>query len=116
MNWSPPDWIRAKSHQSMDDDVMSNHYSHPRGRPRLIKALSKHYSPQFENIVARGEDLRPEEIVVTAGANCGESARLRHSTRAAADSCRDLLRARRPLPVGRGGHPLRALLRPVLRL
>jgi kynurenine aminotransferase len=72
MNWSPPDWIREKAHASMDSDVMSNHYSHPRGRPRLIKALSKHYSPQFPNIVARGEDLKPEEIVVTAGANCGE--------------------------------------------
>ncbi|RSH80735.1 hypothetical protein EHS25_007071 [Saitozyma podzolica] len=76
MNWSPPDWIREKAHASMDSDVMSNHYSHPRGRPRLIKALSKHYSPQFPNIVARGEDLKPEEIVVTAGANCGTYAAL----------------------------------------
>lgn len=72
MNWAPPDWIRAESHGSMDHDIMTNHYSHPRGRPRLLKAISKHYSPQFENIVARGKDLTNEEILVTAGANCGE--------------------------------------------
>lgn len=72
MNWAPPDWIRSESHECMDHDIMANHYSHPRGRPRLLKAISKHYSPQFENIVARGKDLANEEILVTAGANCGE--------------------------------------------
>jgi kynurenine aminotransferase len=56
----------------MDHDVMANHYSHPRGRPRLLKAISKHFSSQFPNIVERGEDLRMDEISVTAGANCGE--------------------------------------------
>ncbi|AAW40632.1 aminotransferase, putative [Cryptococcus deneoformans JEC21] len=76
MNWAPPDWIRAESHESMDHDIMSNHYSHPRGRPRLLKAISKHYSPQFENIVARGKDLTNEEILVTSGANCGMFAAL----------------------------------------
>ena len=71
MNWAPPDWIREKSHKSMDEDIMSNHYAHPRGRPRLLKALSKHYSSQFENIVKEGRELAMDEIVVTAGANCG---------------------------------------------
>lgn len=47
--------------------------SHPRGRPRLLKAISKHYSPQFENLAKENRELRPEEIVVTAGANEGES-------------------------------------------
>lgn len=46
--------------------------SHPRGRPRLLKAISSHYSPQFENLTRENRQLRPEEIVVTAGANEGE--------------------------------------------
>lgn len=48
-------------------------FSHPRGRPRLLKAISKHYSPQFENLVSEGRELVNEEIVVTAGANEGQS-------------------------------------------
>ena len=71
MNWSPPDWILEESHTSMDTDIMSNHYAHPRGRPRLLKAISKHYSTQFENLVKEHRDLAMDEIVVTAGANCG---------------------------------------------
>lgn len=73
MNWAPPEWLRKLSHESMDTDVMSNHYAHPRGRPRLLKAISKHYSPTFENLVKEGRELANEEIVVTAGANGGES-------------------------------------------
>nr|ODN97849.1 kynurenine aminotransferase [Cryptococcus depauperatus CBS 7855] len=76
MNWSPPSWILSESHAIMDTQVMANHYSHPRGRPRLLNAISKHYSPLFENIVARGEDLKSEEILATAGANCGMFAAL----------------------------------------
>lgn len=76
MNWNPPDWVREASTKAMNNDVMANHYSHPRGRPRLLKAISKHYSPQFENIVKEGRELRPEEIVVTAGANEGMYAAL----------------------------------------
>ncbi len=71
MNWAPPDWILEESHKSMDTDIMSNHYAHPRGRPRLLKAISKHYSPQFENLVKEGRELGLDEIVATAGANCG---------------------------------------------
>ena len=73
MNWSPPEWLRKAAHETMDADSMSNHYSHPRGRPRLLKALSKHYSPQFENLVKENRELGLDEIVVTAGANCGRS-------------------------------------------
>lgn len=71
MNWAPPKWIREASHHVMDDDIMSNHYAHPRGRPRLIKAISDTYSASFENIAKEGRKLKPEEIVVTAGANGG---------------------------------------------
>lgn len=76
MNWNPPDWVRNASEKAMNNDVMSNHYSHPRGRPRLLKAISKHYSPQFENLTKENRELRPEEIVVTAGANEGMYAAL----------------------------------------
>lgn len=48
-----------------------NHYAHPRGRPRLIKAISEHYTPSFPNLVAENRKLAVEEIVVTAGANGG---------------------------------------------
>jgi hypothetical protein len=60
----------------MDNDVMSNHYAHPRGRPRLLKAISKHYSASFENLAKEGRELVNEEIVVTAGANGGTYAAL----------------------------------------
>lgn len=73
MNWSPPSWVLEASHKSMDTEVMSNHYSHPRGRPNLMKAVSKHYSPTFENLVKEGRELTMDEIVITAGANCGLS-------------------------------------------
>jgi kynurenine aminotransferase len=76
MNWKPPQWVRDASQKAMNDDVMSNHYSHPRGRPRLLNAISKHYSPQFQNLVEEGRQLKPEEIVVTAGANEGMFAAL----------------------------------------
>lgn len=55
---------------------MSNHYAHPRGRPRLLKAISKHYSASFENLAKEGRELVNEEIVVTAGANGGTYAAL----------------------------------------
>lgn len=72
MNWAPPKWIRDATSQAMDEDIMVNHYAHPRGRPRLVKAISEHYSPSFENLAKEGRKLKPEEIIVTAGANGGE--------------------------------------------
>lgn len=47
-------------------NVEANHYSLPKGRPRLRKALSKFYSPSFKR-----EIDTENEIVVTAGANEG---------------------------------------------
>jgi kynurenine aminotransferase len=72
MNWAPPSWLQEAYFEAHKNDVMVHHYAHPRGRPRLLKAISKHYSPQFENLVKEGRELKPEEIVVTAGANGGE--------------------------------------------
>lgn len=71
MNWAPPKWIRDDLAKAMADDAMVNHYAHPRGRPRLVKAIAEHYSPTFENLVKEGRQLKNEEIIVTAGANCG---------------------------------------------
>jgi kynurenine aminotransferase len=70
MNWAPAEWLRKLSQESQNSDIMTHHYSHPRGRPRLIKAISEHYSSSFENL--EGRKLTTEEIVVTAGANGGE--------------------------------------------
>lgn len=71
MNWAPPKWLLEEAHHAMSTDVMANHYAHPRGRPRLLNALSKHYSPSFENLVKEGRELQTTEIAVTAGANGG---------------------------------------------
>ncbi|WWC89570.1 uncharacterized protein L201_004494 [Kwoniella dendrophila CBS 6074] len=74
MNWSPPDWITKANQEVLDENVMAHHYSHPRGRPRLLNAISKFYSSQFDNL--EGRELKHEEIVVTAGANGGMFAAL----------------------------------------
>ncbi|GMK54341.1 hypothetical protein CspeluHIS016_0109270 [Cutaneotrichosporon spelunceum] len=74
MNWAPAEWIRKAAHKAMDEDIMVNHYAHPRGRPRLVKAISDVYSPTFPNL--EGRKLKTEEIVVTAGANGGMYAAL----------------------------------------
>jgi len=65
MNWKPfPEAARAA--ETALDDVASNHYSLPKGRIALRKALSKHYSPSF----GRGRDLDPErEVAIFSGAN-----------------------------------------------
>jgi kynurenine aminotransferase len=81
MNWSPPSWITEELNKSMQSDVMVNHYSHPRGRPRLLQALKDHFSPKFENLVQEGRTLKTEEVMAAAGANCGmslASSRIRH--------------------------------------
>lgn len=71
MNWAPPEWIRTAGQKAMNEDIMVNHYAHPRGRPRLVKAIADNYSSSFENLVKEGRKLKNEEIIVTAGANCG---------------------------------------------
>jgi len=76
MNWSPPKWMMDGLHESMTSDMMVNHYCHPRGRPRLINALKKHFSPRFENIVKEGRELKDTEIMAAAGANGGTYAAL----------------------------------------
>lgn len=76
MNWSPPSWITEELNKVMQTDVMVNHYSHPRGRPRLLNALKNHFSPRFENLVKEGRELKTEEVMAAAGANCGTYAAL----------------------------------------
>jgi aspartate/methionine/tyrosine aminotransferase len=65
MNFSPPTWVTKAAEMALAS-VEGNHYSHPKGRPRLRQAISKHYSPSF------GRKLNPDtEILVTSGANEG---------------------------------------------
>lgn len=67
MNFSPPQWIKDAAEEALSS-VIANHYSHPKGRPRLRQALKKFYDPLF------GRDLDIEsEILVTSGANEGKS-------------------------------------------
>lgn len=65
MDFSPPAWL-IEAAKGCFDTVATNQYSPTRGRPRLMEALAKTYSPML------GRTLDPKtEIVVTAGANEG---------------------------------------------
>ncbi|THH13276.1 hypothetical protein EW146_g6924 [Bondarzewia mesenterica] len=66
MNFGPPKWVTKAAEEALNT-VSPNHYSHPKGRPRLRQALKKQYDPLF------GRDLDIEsEILVTSGANEGQ--------------------------------------------
>ncbi|KZT60222.1 PLP-dependent transferase [Calocera cornea HHB12733] len=68
MNFPPPQWVKEAADEAIASTV-GNHYSHPKGRIRLRKAISDYYSDQFTNL---GRKLDPEtEILVTSGANMG---------------------------------------------
>lgn len=63
MNWKPFDQA-IKGVENALRTVEANHYSLPKGRIALRKALSKHYSPPF------ARDLDPDkEIGIYSGAN-----------------------------------------------
>lgn len=71
MNFSPPQWIKDAASEALAT-VVANHYSHPKGRPRLRQAIARVFGPQF----GLGRDLDIEsEILVTSGANEGKSTR-----------------------------------------
>ncbi|KAH9994112.1 pyridoxal phosphate-dependent transferase [Russula compacta] len=68
MNFAPPKWITAAAEEALNT-VGPNHYSHPRGRPRLRQAIKQFYGPKFNR------DLNIDsEILVTSGANEGQYA------------------------------------------
>ncbi|CAH7689957.1 pyridoxal phosphate-dependent transferase [Phakopsora pachyrhizi] len=63
MNWGPPKFMREAANLAIED-VPANHYSIPKGRIRLRKALSEYYSESYKR------KLDPEsEIIVSPGAN-----------------------------------------------
>ena len=67
MNWSPPAFA-LKGVTDALEKVENHHYSLPRGRANLLKAISKEYSASFE----LGRDLDPNsEILVVPGATFG---------------------------------------------
>ncbi|KAL7416880.1 pyridoxal phosphate-dependent transferase [Mrakia frigida] len=75
MSWAPPDFILEAANDAISNNVMANHYSPARGRPRLRNAIASHYSKEFTHLGQKGLD--PEtEILVTAGANEGMYAAL----------------------------------------
>ncbi|KAL0582020.1 arylformamidase [Marasmius crinis-equi] len=66
MNFAPPKWVTEAAEEALNN-VMVNHYSHPKGRIRLREAIKNYYSPQLQR------DLNPEtEILITSGANEGQ--------------------------------------------
>ncbi|KAG7097096.1 hypothetical protein E1B28_004480 [Marasmius oreades] len=66
MNFPPPKWVTEAAEQALNN-VMANHYSHPKGRLRLREAIKTYYGPQLQR------DLNAEtEILVTSGANEGQ--------------------------------------------
>ncbi|EJF56584.1 PLP-dependent transferase [Dichomitus squalens] len=66
MNFGPPEWIKSAAEEALNT-VATNHYSHPKGRPRLREAIKAHYEPEF------GRTLNADtEILVTSGANEGQ--------------------------------------------
>ena len=65
MNFSPPQWIKDAANEALGT-VVANHYSHPKGRPRLRQAIKK----VFDSELQRDLDIE-SEILVTSGANEG---------------------------------------------
>ncbi|KAI0265186.1 pyridoxal phosphate-dependent transferase [Gloeopeniophorella convolvens] len=66
MNFAPPKWVTAAAEEALNT-VGPNHYSHPKGRPRLRQAIKDFYGAQFN----RDLDIE-SEILVTSGANEGQ--------------------------------------------
>jgi hypothetical protein len=66
MNFAPPKWITVAAEEALNV-VGPNHYSHPRGRPRLRSAIKHFYGSQFNR-----ELNVDSEIIVTSGANEGK--------------------------------------------
>ena len=65
MNFAPPKWVTAAAESALNE-VATNHYSHPKGRPRLRQAIKQTYEEQF----GRSLDIE-SEILITSGANEG---------------------------------------------
>jgi len=66
MNFPPPQWIKDAANEALSTTT-ANHYSHPKGRPRLRTALKDYYDEKF----GRSLDIETE-ILVTSGANEGQ--------------------------------------------
>ncbi|PWN46256.1 PLP-dependent transferase [Ceraceosorus guamensis] len=94
MNWQPPSFVLEELKKDVGERTDVHHYSHPKGRPRLRKALSKYLSKSLRvPDVSKGDlfdqgqlpQLRSEsdrlldpetQVLVTAGANGGMYAAL----------------------------------------
>ncbi|GME91549.1 unnamed protein product [Ambrosiozyma monospora] len=63
-SYSPPQFAIDAVKRALDVPL-NNQYAHTRGKPNLLKALAKTYSPHYER------ELSTDEIQVTTGANEG---------------------------------------------
>lgn len=63
-SYSPPRFAIEEAQKALEIPLV-NQYSPTKGRPSLINALTKLYSPFY------GVDLKPENVTVTTGANEG---------------------------------------------
>lgn len=88
MNFAPPSYVRDAFSKIASERVDVHHYSHPKGRPRLRKAVIDYIGDQFKK-PPNGNDVTPapgkapqmrstseaidveNEIVITSGANGG---------------------------------------------
>ncbi|KAH9934310.1 PLP-dependent transferase [Fomitopsis serialis] len=69
MNFPPPDWAREGAQEALCS-TMGNQYAHPKGIPRLRKAMQNFYGTQFHE---RELDMETE-MMVTNGATEGQYA------------------------------------------
>ncbi|KAJ7591177.1 1-aminocyclopropane-1-carboxylate synthase 1 [Mycena floridula] len=66
MNFPPPDFVKKAAEEALNN-VMANHYSHPKGRIRLREALKSFYEPQFHRTLdVETELLASQYSVFTA--------------------------------------------------
>lgn len=85
MNFPPPDFVRDSFCKIAAERTDVHHYSHPKGRPRLRKAVANYIGEEFRK--PKGDDFGPlngqvsqvreskepldieKEVLITAGAN-----------------------------------------------
>lgn len=89
MNWAPSPFVKNAFIKAAEERVDVHHYSHPKGRPRLRKAVAEYVGKSFHKPTSAQDDAPPAqgqlpqvrktqepldvetEVQITAGANGG---------------------------------------------
>lgn len=89
MNWAPSPFVKDAFTKVADERVDVHHYSHPKGRPRLRKAVAEYVGKSFHKPASPQDDVPGQggqlpqvrktqepldvetEVQITAGANGG---------------------------------------------